>query len=66
MAMPREQEEAARDPSADQRTSNELVRLIRKLRWIGMDEEAQPLVEELVRRGTASAVTVITPSRETD
>ena len=50
----------------EQRSSNELVRLIRKLCWIGMDAEAKPLMEELERRGPADAISVITPSRETD
>lgn len=66
MAMPREQKEEAVRNSADQRTSNELVRLIRKLRWMGMEEQAEPLMDELMRRGTTDAVSVITPSRETD
>jgi hypothetical protein len=29
------------DVLAEQRTSNELIKLIRKLRWIGMEREAE-------------------------
>jgi hypothetical protein len=29
------------DGSAEQRTSNELVNLIRKLRWMGLEAEAE-------------------------
>jgi len=35
------------DTSARRRASNELVKLIRKLRWLGMEEEAQGLQNEL-------------------
>jgi hypothetical protein len=31
------------DVSTVQRSSNELVKMIRKLRWIGMEEDAQRL-----------------------
>jgi hypothetical protein len=65
MTKPSDQEERFR-PAADRRTSSELARLIRKLRWIGMEAEAEPLMAELTRRGTADATSVITPSRETD
>ena len=65
MGTPLEQQKA-RNASADQRTSNELVRLIRKLRWIGMENEAEPLMKELERRGAMDAISVIAPSRETD
>ena len=65
MEMPLEQQKALH-ASADQRTSNELASLIRKLRWMGMDAEAEPLMDELVRRGAAGAVGVVAPSRETD
>ena len=38
------------DTSARRRASNELVKLIRKLRWLGMEEEAQGLQNELGRK----------------
>lgn len=50
----------------EQRTSNELVRLIRKLRWAGMDQEAEALAEELIRRRSSDMAAVIAQSRETD
>lgn len=52
--------------SHEQRTSNELVRLIRKLRWAGMEKEADKLAEELERRGTADKVSVVAQYRDTD
>jgi hypothetical protein len=61
MQRPQEQQK----PS-EQRTSNELVRLIRKLRWAGMEQEAEVLAEELARRHPTDAVSVIAQSRETD
>jgi len=66
MAISRKQEEASHNPPADQRTSNELAKLIGKLRWMGMDEEAEPLMDELARRSTTGAAGVVAPSRETD
>ena len=52
--------------SPELRPSNELARLVRKLRWIGMEEEAEDLCAELARRRAVDAVGVIAPSRETD
>jgi hypothetical protein len=51
---------------SEQRTSNELVRLICKLRWIGMDDEAEALAEELARRRATDTQSVVSHSRETD
>jgi len=53
------------DSIATQRGSNELVKLIRKLRWIGMEDEAERLQTELTRRHSA-ADSVVAMSRETD
>jgi hypothetical protein len=51
---------------AEARAPNETIKLIRKLRWIGMDEEAQKLQRELAEReGTTSDSVVATP-RDTD
>jgi len=41
------------DVSAKERESNELVKLIRKLRWIGMEEEAIELQHTLHRFASA-------------
>jgi hypothetical protein len=35
------------DDSAQRSASNECVRLIRKLRWIGMDDEAERVLAQL-------------------
>jgi hypothetical protein len=35
------------DDSAQRSVSNECVRLIRKLRWIGMDDEAERVLAQL-------------------
>ena len=66
MHGPLERTEPPDSATVEQRTSNELVRLIRKLRWIGMETEADALAEELEQRRDAGAFSVITPSRDTD
>ena len=58
-------QQSATDATAAQNGSNELVKLIRKLRWIGMDDEAQRLQSELTRRH-ADADSVVALSGETD
>jgi hypothetical protein len=50
----------------EQRTSNELVKLIRKLRWAGMEREAEALAEELARRRGTDAMSVVAQPCETD
>ena len=52
------------DVSAEQRASNELIKLIRKLRWMGMDGEARRL--QVALNGAPKADTVIAEPRETD
>jgi hypothetical protein len=49
----------------DEAGANDLVKRIRKLRWMGMEEEAERLQAELTRR-CASADSVIATPRETD
>jgi hypothetical protein len=51
---------------SDTRASNEMIKLIRKLRWIGMDEEAQKLQTELTQREAAAADSVVATMHETD
>jgi hypothetical protein len=52
------------DVSSEQRKSNELVRLIRKLRWMGMEEEADRVQTELAQCGVRRADSVLaTPHR---
>jgi len=52
---------------AEQRVSNELVTLIHKLRWMGLEEEAKRAEDELtVRQAAAGVDSVIAVPRETD
>jgi hypothetical protein len=44
------------DSSSSRQTPGELVRQILKLRWIGMEEEAQRLQKVLGRAGPAGSV----------
>ena len=55
----------AAEAAGTQRGPDELVRLIRKLRWIGMEDEAERLQSELMEQHTAADSVVATP-RETD
>ena len=48
------------------RGPNETIKLIRKLRWIGMEEEAQKLQRELAEREDAAADSVVATPRDTD
>jgi hypothetical protein len=64
METPRKQQPS--DTSAGQRASNELVKLIRKLRWLGMEEEAQGLQKELERRRATAADSVLATAADTD
>jgi hypothetical protein len=49
--------------SAEQRAENELVKRIRKLRWIGMDDEARTLQRKL---GPRRADSVLAAPVDTD
>ena len=46
--------------------ANELIRLIRKLRWMGMEEEAERVQIELAKCGVQPTDSVLVASRETD
>lgn len=52
------------DISAQLRASDELVRRIRKLRWMGMEEEARTLQQQASRLPASSPVLAV--STETD
>jgi hypothetical protein len=52
--------------SEPESTANELIKLIRKLRWIGMDEEAERLQRKLAQQRTDADDTVLARSGETD
>ena len=64
MAMRSEQQKTSDIP--EQRAPDELVKLIRKLRWMGMDEEAKILENRLALDGGPAAGCVIGVPRETD
>jgi len=66
MHEPLERQELQEAAAVEQRTPNELVRLLRKLRWLGMETEADALAQELERRCDGDTASVIVPSRETD
>ena len=63
MAMLVKQQELP-DVSADQRAANELIKRIRKLRWMGMDGEARRLQINLT--GASRIDSVVAEPRETD
>ena len=65
MEMRHEQEKPS-DGLAEQRTSNELVKLIRKLRWMGMEEEARKVENQLTLCDLPAEDSVVAASRETD
>ena len=46
--------------------TNDLVKRIRKLRWMRMEEEAKRLQGELTRRSAGEGDSVIATPRETD
>jgi hypothetical protein len=56
----------ASDTAALESSSNELIKLICKLRWIGMEAEAERLSQELTRRSTAADDSVVATPAETD
>ena len=59
------QEKPSDDP-AGQRASNELVKLIRKLRWMRLEEEAKKAENQLILWAVPAADSVVARSRETD
>jgi hypothetical protein len=65
MEMSHQRQQTSDNLTSSQRASNELVKLIRKLRWMGMEDEADLLVKELEGRVAAADSTVAMP-RETD
>jgi hypothetical protein len=54
------------DLSAERRTSNQFVHLIRKLRWIGMDDEVEQVLAQLSRCRFRPTETVIAGPWPTD
>jgi hypothetical protein len=66
LEMRRDQQRLSPKRLAEQQASNELVQQIRKLRWMGLEEEAQRVEDELILRRVAAADCVIAAPRETD
>ncbi len=64
MEMPLEQQNPPEGSARQQ--ANDLIRLIRKLRWMGMEEEAERVQSELAQCGARPADSVLAASRETD
>ena len=60
MTQPKQREPAEAESRAD-----DLVKQIRKLRWMGLEDEAERLQQELTRR-CAEGDTVVATPRETD
>lgn len=54
------------DRLTQQRTSNHLIKLIRKLRWMGMEEEVERAQYELTMCHVPPTDSVVAASRETD
>jgi hypothetical protein len=53
------------DPPENESGANDLVKRIRKLRWMGMEDEAERLQAELTRKCAAADSVIATP-RDTD
>jgi hypothetical protein len=51
---------------AEQRASNELVKVIRKLRWMGLEAEAEKAENQLILRDVRAADSVVAAARDTD
>jgi hypothetical protein len=52
--------------ASEQRASDELVKLIQKLRWVGLESEAENMERQLTARAVPAADSVIAIPRETD
>ena len=57
MEMPHDQQKPP-DGLGEQRTANELVKLIRKLRWMGLEREAEKVENQLILRKVQAADSV--------
>jgi hypothetical protein len=54
------------DVSVEQRAANEFIYLIRKLRWIGLDDETEQLLAQLRRCCVQPTDSVIAEACDTD
>ncbi len=64
MELPLEQ--GAPDRPAGENPSNEIIKLVRKLRWVGMEEEAERLLKKLKRGQTTAEDSVLATPGDTD
>ena len=51
---------------AEQRASSELVKLVRKTRWMGLEDEAEKMENQLIQREAAAADSVLAMPSDTD
>jgi hypothetical protein len=61
--MPKTDKEQARE---SQETANDLARLVCKLRWLGMEHEADALADQLARQDIVDRAAVASQSCDTD
>ncbi len=61
-----ERPEASPEVCPEQMATGDLIKLIRKLRWIGMDEEADQLQLHLAACGIALATMIVGCPYDTD
>ena len=54
------------DVPNDQRASNALIKLIKKLRWTGMHDEEERVQKTLAERDVHPVDSVVTEPRDTD
>lgn len=54
------------DVCLQQRTANEMIHLIRKLRWMGMEDEAKIMQAQLAAFGVRPGDNVVGGPRDTD
>jgi hypothetical protein len=59
-------EQRTPDRTAAESTSNDLIKLVQKLRWAGMDEEADRLLKKLKSGQPAAKDSVVTVHNDTD
>ena len=65
MGMPLERKTPGR-PAAESTSSGELLKLVHKLRWAGMEEEAERLLKKLKHGQTPPEDSVVATPTETD
>jgi hypothetical protein len=58
--------EHQKPPDGSARQPDKLIRQIRKLRWMGMEEDAKKVQAEVAQCGVEPAESVLAVSRETD